>query len=158
MSSSVINNMPLAGRQPASLPRQLLAILLGFISAAAANVIFYLLVTGLLGVPMVAPEQFPPPELSLIPVTDVILFSFIFSLGAGVVFLVVANLSRRPAPVYLGISLVVLVISLFLPFRMPRPPVPVSTPVVLASMHVIGAALLVPILIAVGLPVKGTER
>ena len=107
---------------------------------------------------MVAPEQFPPPELSLIPVTDVILFSFIFSLGAGVVFLVVANLSRRPAPVYLGISLVVLVISLFLPFRMPRPPVPVSTPVVLASMHVIGAALLVPILIAVGLPVKGTER
>jgi hypothetical protein len=158
MSSSVINNMPLAGRQPASLPRQLLAILLGFISAAAANVIFYLLVTGLLGVPMVAPEQFPPPELSLIPVTDVILFSFIFSLGAGVVFLVVANLSRRPAPVYLGISLVVLVISLFLPFRMPRPSVPISTPVVLASMHVIGAALLVPILIAVGLPVKGTER
>lgn len=150
--------MPLAGRQPASLPRQLLAILVGFISAAAANVIFYLLVTGLLGVPMVAPEQFPPPELSLIPVTDVILFSFIFSLGAGVVFLVVANLSRRPAPVYLGISLVVLVISLFLPFRMPRPPVPVSTPIVLASMHVIGAALLVPILIAVGLPVKGTER
>jgi len=158
MSSSVINNMPLAGRQPASLPRQLLAILLGFISAAAANVIFYLLVTGLLGVPMVAPEQFPPPELSLIPVTDVILFSFIFSLGAGVVFLVVANLSRRPAPVYLGISLVVLVISLFLPFRMPRPPVPISTPVVLASMHVIGAALLVPILIALGLPPKGSEK
>ena len=146
--------MPLAGRQPASLPRQLLAILVGFISAAAANVIFYLLVTGLLGVPMVAPEQFPPPELSLIPVTDVILFSFIFSLGAGVVFLVVANLSRRPAPVYLGISLVVLVISLFLPFRMPRPPVPVSTPVVLAGMHVIGAALLVPILIALGLPLN----
>ena len=158
MSSSVSRGMPLANRQPASLPRQLLAILLGFISAAAANGIFYLLVTGLLGFQMVAPEQFPPPELSPIPVTDVVLFSFIFSLGAGLVFLVVADLSRRPAPVYLGISLVVLVISLFLPFRMPRPPVPISTPVVLASMHVIGAAVLVPILIALGLPPKGSER
>jgi hypothetical protein len=146
--------MPLAGRQPASLSRQLLAILIGFISAIAANVIFYLLVTELLGLPMVAPEQFPPPELSLIPVADVVLFSFIFSFGAGLVFLVVANISRRPAPIYLGISLIVLVISLFLPFRMPRPPVPISTPVVLASMHVLGAAVLVPILIALGLPLN----
>jgi hypothetical protein len=146
--------MPLSDRQPASLPRQLLAILVGFVSAAAANVIFYLLITRLLGVPMLVPEQFPPPQLSPIPVTEVVLFSFIFSLGAGLVFLFVANLSRRPAPVFLGISLMVLVISLFLPFRVPRPPVPISTPLVLASMHVIGAALLVPILIAIGLPVQ----
>ena len=153
MNSTASRNLPLAGRQPAPLPRQLLAILIGFISAAAANVIFYLLVTELFGISIVA-----PPELNPIPVTDVVLLSFIFSFGAGLVFLVVANISRRPAPIYLGICLVVLVFSLYLPFRMPRPPVPISTPLVLASMHVIGAAVLVPILIAVGLPVKGDDQ
>ena len=153
MNSTASRNLPLSARQPASLPRQLLAILIGYIFAAAANIIFYLLVTELFGIPIVA-----PPELNPIPVTDVVLISFIFSFGAGLVFLVVANISRRPAPIYLGIVLVVLVISLFLPFRMPRPPVPISTPVVLASMHVIGAAVLVPILIAVGLPVKGDDQ
>jgi hypothetical protein len=61
---------------------------------------------------------------------------------------------RQPALIYLGISLVVLVISLFLPFRMPRSPVPISTPVVLARMQVIGAAVLVLILIALGLSQK----
>ena len=152
MNSSVTKSIPLSGRQPASLSRQLWAILVGFISAAAANVIFYLLVTELFGISIVA-----PPELNPIPVTDVVLLSFIFTFGAGLVFLIVANISRRPAPIFLGISLVVLVISLFLPFRMPRPPVPISTPVVLASMHVIGAALLVPILIVVGLPAKGAD-
>ncbi len=107
---------------------------------------------------MVAPEQYPPPELSLIPATDVVIFSVIFSFGASLVFLIVANISRRPAQVYLAISLVVLIFSLFLPFRMPRPPVPMSTPVVLASMHVFGAAVLVPILIVVGLPSKGKDQ
>jgi hypothetical protein len=158
MNSTATQGISLADRQPASLARQLQAIFIGSISAIAANVIFYLLATELLGIPMVAPEQYPPPELGLIPATDVVIFSVIFSFGASLVFLIVVNISRRPAQVYLAISLVVLIFSLFLPFRMPRPPVPMSTPVVLASMHVLGAAVLVPILIVVGLPSKGEDQ
>jgi len=143
------STISLADRQAAPLTRQLLAILVGSISAIVANVIFYLVVTELFGIPVVA-----PPELSLIPVSDVVLFSAIFSFGASLVFLIVSNISRKPAQVYLAISLVVLVVSLFLPFMMPRPPVPISTPIVLASMHVLGAAVLVSILIIMGLTPK----
>lgn len=153
-----IIRQPLADRQPAPLSKQLQAIVIGALVAIAANVIYYLMATELFGIPMLAPEQFPPPELSLIPVTDVVLFSFIFSFGAGVVFLIVANIARRPAQVYLAITLVVLIISLFLPFMMPTPPVPISTPVVLASMHVLGAAVLLPILIALGLPPRMNDQ
>lgn len=153
-----IIRQPLADRQPAPLSKQLQAIVISALVAIAANVIYYLMATELFGIPMLAPEQFPPPELSLIPVTDVVLFSFIFSFGAGVVFLIVANIARRPAQVYLAITLVVLIISLILPFMMPTPPVPISTPVVLASMHVLGAAVLLPILIALGLPPRMNDQ
>ena len=158
MISTIPQGKSLTDRQPAPMTRQLLAIFIASISAIAVNVIFYLVVTELFGIPMVAPEQFPPPELSLIPVTDVIIFSVIFSFGASLVFLIVANISRRPAQVYLVICLIVLILSLFLPFMMPTPPVPISTPIVLASMHVLGAAVLVPILIAVGLPSRGDDQ
>jgi len=153
MTSTDVPRISLAKRQPASISRQILAIVVGTIAAIIANVIYYLLVTGLLGIPVVA-----PPELSPIPVTDVVLFSIIFSFGAGLVFLLVANISRRPAQIYLGICLAVLIISLFLPFMMPTPPVPISTPIILASMHVLGAAVLVPIIIKIGLPVKEKEQ
>ena len=142
----------LADRRPAPLASQIMAIIIGTLVATAANVIYYLLATGLFGIPMLALEQFPPPELSPIPVTDEVLFSFIFSFGAGVVLLIVANFTRRPAQVYLVITLIVLIISLFQPFMMPTPPIPLSTPVVLASMHILDAAVLVPILIGLGIP------
>jgi hypothetical protein len=158
MTSTVTPGISLTDRRPASLARQLQAILIGSLSAIIANVIFYLIVTGLFGISLVAPEQFSPPEVSPIPISDVILFSVIFSFGASFVFLIAANISQRPAQVYLGISLVVLTASLFLPFRMPSPPIPISTPVVLASMHVLGAVVLVPILISIGLPIKGSDK
>ncbi len=59
MNSTATQGISLADRQPASLARQLLAIFIGSISAILANVIFYLLATELLGIPMVALEQFP---------------------------------------------------------------------------------------------------
>ena len=158
MNSTIPQSIPLADRQPASLARQLLAIVIASTSAILANVIFYLLATELLGIPMVALEQFPPPELSPLPVTDVVIFSFVFSFGASLVFLIVANLSRRPAQVYLVICVVVLILSLFMPFMAPTPPVPMAPKIVMASMHVLGAGLLVPILIVVGLPSKGNDQ
>ena len=144
--------LPLADRQPAPLPKQLQAILIGSIAAVAANVLYYLLASELLGVPMVAPSADPSPDLSPLPVTDVIIFSLIFSIGASIVFLVTANFSPRPAQVYAGLSLVVMILSLFMPLMIPTPPVPMVTKLVLASMHVLGAAVLVPILIGLGIP------
>jgi hypothetical protein len=96
--------------------------------------------------------------LSPLPVTDVLIFGAIFSFGASLVFLVVANISHRPAQVFLVICMIVLIISLFMPFMIPTPPVPMSTKLVLASMNVLGAAVLVPILIAVGLPSEGNDQ
>ncbi len=110
MNSTATQGISLAERQPAYLPRQLKAILISSTSAILADVIFYLLATELLGIPMVALEQFPPPELSPLPVTDVVIFSFVFSFGASLVFLLVANISQRPAQVYLAICLVVLIL------------------------------------------------
>jgi len=144
--------IPLADRQTTPLPKQLQAILIGSIAAVAANVSYYLLASELLGVPMVAPSGDPSLELSPLPVTDVVIFSLIFSIGASIVFLVTANFSSRPAQVYAGLSLVVMILSLFMPLMIPTPPVPMVTKLVLASMHVLGAAVLVPILISVGLP------
>ena len=158
MISTAAQGISLADRQPAPLARQLLAILVGSISAIVANVIFYLLVSELFGILLVASEQFPPPELSPIPVSDVVIFSAIFSFGASLVFLIVSSVSRRPAQLYFVICLVVLILSLFLPFMMPMPPIPISTPIVLASMHVLGAVVLVPILIVIGLPSKGNPQ
>ena len=158
MNSTIPQGISLADRQPASLARQLLAIVIASTSAILANVIFYLLATELLGIPMVALEQFPPPEVVPLPVTDVVIFSFVFSFGASLVFLLVANISQRPAQVYLAICVVVLILSLFLPFEIPTPPVPMATKIVMASMHILGAGLLVPILIVVGLPAKGDEQ
>jgi hypothetical protein len=158
MNSALPQRISLADRQPSSSARQLTATVIASISAIVANVIYYLLATELLGIPMVALNQFPPPELSPLPVTDVVIFSVIFSLGVSLVFLIVANVSRRPAQVFVTICLVVLVLSLFMPLKAPTPPVPTSTKLVLASMHVVGAAVLVPILVALGFPSKGNDQ
>lgn len=108
------------------------------------------------GVPFVAPEQNPSLEVSPLPVSNVVLFSAIFCAGAGLVFLVVANTARRPARVFAAISLVVLVLSCFLPLRIPTPPVPMATKCALASMYVLGALVLVPLLIRLGRPARGS--
>jgi hypothetical protein len=145
----------LAERHQAPINRQLLAIGIGSI---AANVVYYLLASELLDIPMVAPSEDPLLKLSPLPVTDVIIFSLVFSIGASILFLVTANFSPRPAQVYAGLCVVVLILSLFMPLMIPTPPVPMATKLVLASMHVLGAVVLVPILIALGLPLKKNDR
>jgi len=45
-----------------------------------------------------------------------------------------------------------LIVSIILPFRIPTPPVPMSTKWSLVSMHILGAAVLVPLLVVIGLP------
>ena len=138
-------------QRPASWTRQLLAILISSLAAIVANVGLYFILKNLLGVNFIAPNQFPPPETSPLPYTDVIVFSAIFAAGAGVVFLIVANRVQNPARVFAAISFIVLVASFYLPLRIPTPPIPMSTKLALASMHVSGAVVLVPMLIKLGL-------
>ena len=136
---------------PAPLPRQLLAIVIASLAATMANIVLSLILKGFFGVPFVVPEHFPPPELSPLPASDVVIFSLIFSAGGCLVFLVVANTARRPARLFIGISLSVLVISFLLPLRIPTPPVNMTTKLSLVGMHILGAVVLVPLLIKIGM-------
>lgn len=144
--------------QPAPLPRQFLAIVISSAAAIIANVILYFILQNVFGVKFIAPEQLPSPEVSPLPFTDVILFSAIFSAGASIVFLLVANMVRRPAPAFVTISVIVLVASFLLPLRIPTPPIPMSTKLALVSMHILGAAVLVPLLIRIGLSRKTDKQ
>lgn len=118
--------------------------------ATTANVIFYYFVTRFLREPLLFLEQFPPPETSPMPVTDVIIFSVIFSIGAGMVFFVITKLSQRPIRTFLIVSVIVLVLSLAFPLQIPTPPVTMSAKLTLATMHIIGGIAVVGTLVGFG--------
>lgn len=141
----------LSTRKPAEISRQLLAIVVGSISAIAANVAYYFILRDLVGIEFIAPEEFPPPEVSPLPVTDVIIFSLIFCVCASILFLILANTTRSPATLNVGISTAILILSLFMSLIIPTPPIPTATKLSLTRMYFIGAAVLVPLLVAIGL-------
>ena len=99
--------------------------------------------TRLLGEPLLFPEQFPPPETVPMPVSDVVIFSVIFALGAAIVFALVAHFSQRPIKTYLIISTTVLILSFALPLKAPTPPVTMPAKLTLLAMHIIGAIAVV---------------
>ncbi len=138
-------------RGPAEFPRQLLAIMIASVCAIVANVILYFILDQVVGVNFIVPSE-PPGEVGTIPAGDVVIFSVIFSIGAGLLFLIVANSFRKPAPLFIGISLAVLLISFLLPLKIPTPPTSMATKWSLVSMHLLGALVLVPLLVAIGLP------
>jgi hypothetical protein len=125
-------------------------ILLAIAGATVANVLFFYLVTGPMGQLLLVPEQFPPLEAAPLPVEDVILFSVIFSMGACIVFILIAYLVKRPIRTYIVVALVVLTLLNFLPFRAPDPPVTMATKLTLVMMHVIGAVVVVGTLVGLG--------
>jgi len=86
---SVLMNTPqtnMLSNREISTRKLCIFILIAATIATAANSIFYFFVTRFLGEPLLFPEHFPPPETSPIPVTDVMIFSVIFSIGAGIMF------------------------------------------------------------------------
>ena len=135
-----------------SVRRIWLTIPIAAVIASSANVIFYFFVTRFLGEPLLFPEQFPPPETSPMSVNDVILFSVIFSLGAGMVFVLIASFSRRPIRTFLITSTIVLILSSALPLKAPSPPVTLTAKLTLVTMHIIGAIAVVGILVGLGQP------
>ncbi|PZC47031.1 MAG: hypothetical protein C1O27_001647 [Chloroflexi bacterium] len=135
--------------------RLLWVIPLGAASATAANAVFYYLVTAGFGEEFLFPNQFPPPDLAAMPVNDVIIFSVIFSLGAGIVFAQVSNLARKPIRIYLVIAIVTLFLSFAVPLSISSPPVAMSHKLVLVALHVLGAMGVVGTLVALG---RGNNR
>jgi hypothetical protein len=147
----------LSARKPAKLIRQLLAIFVASISAIVANVIFYFILKNLAGVEFIAPSESRSLEVSPLPYTDVIIFSIVFCVGASIVFLITANIARRAASIFVGVSIVVLILSLFMPLKIPTPPIPMATKLSLAAMHIVGAAVIVPLLVVIGLPITSID-
>jgi hypothetical protein len=120
-----------------------------FAAAAAtiANVVFYYLLTRGLGEPLLMLSDSPTRDLVPMPAWEVVLFSLIFSIPAGIVFAILARANKKPVRNFMIISLVVLVLSIFLPLRMPTPPVAMTAKLGLVTMHVIGAIVVVGTLV-----------
>ena len=81
------------------------------------------------------------------PVGEVILFSIIWALAAGLVYVFLNAATGRPDRNFIIISAVVLLASFALPLKAPTPPVAMSAKLSLAAMHLIGAVVVVGSLI-----------
>lgn len=144
-------NRSLAEREPVSLGRLAWVVPLATAVAVTANVIFYFIITRWFHVGLRFPSGTPGHTLSAtLPVGDIVLFSVIFALGAGVVFVIVAQSARRPIRTYLMIATAVLLFSFSLPLRIPTPPVAMIDKLSLVVMHIIGAIAVVSVLVGLG--------
>jgi len=123
---------------------------LAIAAATISNVIFYYVLTEWIGEPLLMKTQFPPPVLSSMNVSEVILFSIMFSLGASFVYSFLSAVTQRPERNFIIISAVVLLLSFGLPLKIPAPPVAMSAKFSLVSMHIIGAIVVVGLLVGFG--------
>ncbi len=140
----------LASHKPQTWRRFLWIVPVAVAAATFANVIFYFILTQLLGQPLLMIEQFPPPELTPMDVSSVIAFSIMFSLGASFVYAILSGVTQRPERYFIIISAVVLLASLALPLSIPTPPVAMSAKLSLVAMHIIGAIVVVGLLVRLG--------
>ena len=136
---------------PVSLRRLAWVLPLATAVAVTANVIFYFIITRWFHIGLRFPSGTPGGALSAtMPVGDIVLFSVIFALGAGIVFVAVTQWSRRPIRTYMIIAAAVLLVSLLLPLKIPTPPVVMVDKLSLVAMHIIGAIAVVGVLIGLG--------
>lgn len=130
--------------------RRLWVIPLSMAAATAANVIFYFILTEWIGEPLLMLEQFPSQMVTPMGVDEVILFSVIWSLGAGLVYAFLCAVTNRSERTFIIVSAVVLLASFTLPLMMPTPPVAMSAKYSLIMMHIIGAVVSVGSLVGLG--------
>ena len=119
-------------------------------AATFANVIFYFILTKWLGEPLLMGNEFPPPLLTPMDVTDVILVSIIFSLAASFVYAFLSAVTQRPERNFIIISAVVLLASFGPLLGVPNSPVALSARLGLVAMHIIGAVVVVGLLVGLG--------
>ncbi len=142
---------PSVAQQKVPTRRRLLWIVpLSMAAAMAANVIFYFILTEWIGEPLLMKAQFPPPIVTPMGVDEVILFSLIISLGAGLVYAFLCAVTSKPEQTFILVSAVVLLVSFALPLMIPTPPVAMSAKYSLVIMHIIGAVVVVGMLVGLG--------
>jgi hypothetical protein len=117
------------------------------IAATAANSLFYVFVTQILGFELLVPNEPPIPETVPLPLFDVVFFSVLWAGMAGVVFLGAIAFSQKPVQIYVVISTITLLLSFALPLMMPTDKVLVETKGTLMTMHIIGAFVVVGTLV-----------
>jgi hypothetical protein len=141
----------LAETERVSLGRLVWVVPLATAVAVIANVIFYFIITRWLHIGLRFPSGTSDSTLAAtMAVGDVVLFSSIFSLGAGIVFVVVSQWAQRPIRTYLIIATVVLLFSFLLPLKIPSPPVAMIDKLSLVAMHIVGAITVVAVLVGLG--------
>jgi hypothetical protein len=144
-------NRSLAEMEAVSLGKLAWVVPLSTAVAVIANVIFYYIITRWFHVGLRFPSGTPDHTLSAtMAVGDVVLFSVVFALGAGVVFVIVTQSAQRPIRTYLMIATAVLLVSFLLPLNIPSPPVAMIDKLSLVAMHIIGAIAVVSVLVGLG--------
>jgi presenilin-like A22 family membrane protease len=145
------SNRSLVEREAVSLGKLAWVVPLATAVAVTANITFYTIITRWFHIGLRFPSDTPERSLSAtMAVGDVVLFSVIFALGAGFVFVIVTQSARRPIRTYLMIATAVLFVSFLLPLKIPSPPVAMIDKLSLVAMHIIGAIAVVGVLVGLG--------
>lgn len=113
--------------------------------ATVANIVFYYFLREVLNFSLIIPGE--AESTMPLSVGNVVFMSVVFSVGAGIVFLILSVYSAQPIQRFVIVSAVVLVLSFALPLMLPSDKVETETRLSLMAMHVIGAILVVGIII-----------
>lgn len=112
--------------------------LLAFVAAAIANSVLYFIANALLAEPVSVPA-----EMGVVNVISITISTLVGTVGALIAFAVVKRFTRRPARIFPIVAVGALIVSMAGPFGTPG--LALSTRLVLALMHVIAAAIIVPL-------------
>jgi len=134
-----------AETETVSLGRLVWVVPLATAVAVTANVIFYFIITRWFHIGLIVGGS--ETELWPLPVNDIIIFSVVFSLAAGFVFVVVSQLAQRPIRTYLIIAAIALLLSFIPPLSFPSPPVAMIDKLSLVAMHIVGGIAVVAVLV-----------
>ncbi len=117
------------------------------LAAVIGNVVVFYVAAFINGGPLTVPD---PSGAGMMPamVAAPIILTAVMIIGATLVFALIKRRSAQPVRLFLIVSLVVLVLS-YLPFLLPIG-LPVATAVAFGIMHIVAAAIAVPILILYG--------
>ena len=108
--------------------------------AAMANLIVFIIVKNLLGIPLMGPSGPGSTEMAPLPAVAVIIASIVPAIAATILLAVLSKFLARPIRVFWIISVVFLLISFASPLGLP---VDVATKVTLELMHIVAAVAIV---------------
>jgi len=108
--------------------------------AATLAVLLYFGVTKALGEKYLLPLDNSGSRFEAMPFIAPILATFISGLLATSFFGLLIRFTRRPATIFLSVSITALILSLGAPFNLPR--TGIQTKILLSGMHVIAAGLI----------------